>query len=280
MFNEAVMTAVAFAAMDAAVALKLAERAPAGIVMAEGTVSDGCPLESATVEPPLGAAESSVTVQAPEPPELSEGGVQVTPPRAVGTTSVIEFDNEAPFHVAVMSAVLFAVRVLAVASKLAVVAPAGTVTDAGTVKEELLLESATVTPPLGAASLSETLQLALSPESRVAGLHVKPVRPLGEIRLTELLNEPPLQKAVMTAVALDVMAPAEAVKLAVVAPSATKTALGTLSQVLLLASEIVAPPAGAAALSTTAQLLLAPEASVAGVQFSPERTTGATRFRE
>jgi hypothetical protein len=50
----------------AAVALKLALAAPAATVTEAGTVSDALLLASVTVEPPVGAAWASVTVQALE----------------------------------------------------------------------------------------------------------------------------------------------------------------------------------------------------------------------
>jgi hypothetical protein len=53
------------------------------------------------------------------------------------------------------------VTVLAVAVKLALLAPAATVTVAGTVTAELLLDRLTLTPPLGAAALSPTVQVSV-----------------------------------------------------------------------------------------------------------------------
>lgn len=63
------------------------------------------------------------------------------------------------------------------AVKLAVAAPAGIVTFAGTANEVLELDSETVVPPPGAASLRETVQLLVSPELSVDGLQFKLVRP-------------------------------------------------------------------------------------------------------
>jgi hypothetical protein len=48
-----------------------------------------------------------------------------------------------------------------VAVKLALLAPTGTVADAGTMTERLLLAKATLTPPLGAAPLSVTVQASV-----------------------------------------------------------------------------------------------------------------------
>ncbi len=48
------------------------------------------------------------------------------------------------------------------AMKFALVAPAATVTDPGTVTSELLLESATANPPLGAAAFNVAVQLSVA----------------------------------------------------------------------------------------------------------------------
>jgi len=56
-----------------------------------------------------------------------------------------------------------------VAVKVAVVEPAATATEAGTVRALLLLDSATVRPPLGAATETVTVHVDEAPEVTVAG---------------------------------------------------------------------------------------------------------------
>jgi hypothetical protein len=68
---------------------------------------------------------------------------------------------------------LLAIAAAAVALKVAVVAPAATFTDAGTVSEALLPASVTHDPPVGAAAFKVTVQLAVAPPFRFAGLHVR-----------------------------------------------------------------------------------------------------------
>ena len=51
------------------------------------------------------------------------------------------------------------------------VAPLATVTDEGLVRYELLSESVTTTPPLGAPLLKVTVQVVVSPPSTLDGLH-------------------------------------------------------------------------------------------------------------
>src|SRR5438067_6756611 len=54
------------------------------------------------------------------------------------------------------------------------------------------------------------------------------------------------------------------VNVAVVAPAATITEVGTVAALLLLVNATTAPPAGAAALSVTVPVLFAPPVTVAG----------------
>jgi hypothetical protein len=75
-----------------------------------------------------------------------------------------------------MVALVAAVIVPAVAVKLAVVEPAGTITDAGTASRVLLLLRVTVAPPLSAAADSVTAQELDCPETRLAGLHARPLK--------------------------------------------------------------------------------------------------------
>ena len=78
-------------------------------------------------------------------------GVQLREEIVVGATRLRVAVWEAPFRVAVTVALWLVVSVPAVAVKLAEVLLAATVTEAGSVSAELLSESVTLAPPVGAA---------------------------------------------------------------------------------------------------------------------------------
>ena len=59
----------------------------------------------------------------------------------------------------------------ATALNVADVAPAATLTEAGVVSNELLTETATLTPPAGAGSRMVTVQVLVVPDVRLVGLH-------------------------------------------------------------------------------------------------------------
>jgi hypothetical protein len=61
-----------------------------------------------------------------------------------------------------------------VAVKLALVAPAATVTDVGVVSAELLSDTLTTAPPLGAAAESVTVQVEPAPDVKLEGEHWSP----------------------------------------------------------------------------------------------------------
>ena len=84
-------------------------------------------------------------------PELTLVGLQASEETRVEAIrfTVVLWDE--PFSEEVMVAVWFVVIVPTVALKVVDVLPAGTVTEAATGSAALLLESATVLPPLGAA---------------------------------------------------------------------------------------------------------------------------------
>jgi hypothetical protein len=110
--------------------------------------------------------------------------------------------------------------------KVALLAPSLTVSEAGTLTSPLLLESVTTTPPAGATLVSVTEQLAAPGARTISGLHDRPETAAGAfvaVRANEKFAEPPFALAVMVAVALLVIAPAVAVKVALDAPSGTFT---------------------------------------------------------
>ena len=135
--------------------------------------------------------------------------------------------------------------------KAPVVAPAETVTLAGTVTLALLLDSATLAPPVGAAALSVTVHAEVPGATTLEGLQLRLLTVSGgEIVRTKVLDEPP-KVAVRVAVCAVETEATVAVKAPVVAPAETVTLAGTVTLALLLDSATLAPPVGAAALSVT-----------------------------
>jgi hypothetical protein len=250
---------------------KVAEVESTGTVTEAGTVNRPLSSDKETMAPPVGAALLRVTVQVAEALEVSEAGLQE---RLVGTALVsrpMEKVTEAPDRVAVMMAVLSAVMVEAVAEKVAEVAPAATVTEAGTVNAALLSDRVTTAPPVGAALLRVTVQVAEVLDVSEAGLQVRPVGTALVSRLNEKVADEPDKEAVMMAVLSAVMVEAVAEKVAEVAPAATVTEAGTVNAALLSDKETTAPPDGAAPVRLTVQVDVPEPVMLLGLQLSPDR---------
>ena len=86
-----------------------------------------------------------------------------------------------------------------------------------------------------------------------------------------------LSVAVIVADPLEMIVPAAAVKVAVVAFAATVTEAGVVKAALLEESETAVPPAGAELESVTVQVLFELDARVVGTHWTDERLTGAWR---
>jgi hypothetical protein len=84
----------------------------------------------------------------------------------------------------------------AVAVKVAVVLLDPTVTEAGTVNAAALLDNVTVAPPV---CDTVTVQLALPPDPRIAGLHVTPLNSTGATSEIVAVCVLPFKVAVMVA---------------------------------------------------------------------------------
>ena len=152
---------------------------------------------------------------------------------------------------------------------------AGTVTDAGTVRFALLDDSVTVVPPVGAAFDSVTVQVVLAFEARLEAVHVSEDKLTGASREMVTGEELPLSVAVMVALALLVIVPAAAVKVAVVEFAGTETEAGTVRAALLEDRATVVLPLRAAFDSVTVQVVLAFEARLEAVHVSEDKLTGA-----
>jgi hypothetical protein len=88
-----------------------------------------------------------------------------------------------------------------VAVKVPLVAPAVTVRLAGTVTLALLLDSATLAPPLGAVALSVTVQVDVPRETTLAGLQFR--LPTGTITMIPPVPDPGIDEpAALTGVTL------------------------------------------------------------------------------
>jgi hypothetical protein len=241
------------------VAAKVAVVEPAATVTEAGTVTDELLLVRLTVNPPLGAAALSATVQESVPAPVIDPLAQLNEDRFVagtGTASCRANVSVTPLALAVRVTVRAVLTAETVAVKAAVVEPAATVTEAGTVTDELLLARFTVNPPVAAAPFSVTVQLS------VPAPVIEPLAQLNEDRFVAgtgtascraNVSVTPLALAVRVTVRAVLTAETVAVKAAVVEPAATVTEAGTVTALLLLARLTLNPPLGAAALSATVQ---------------------------
>jgi hypothetical protein len=268
------------AMLAAAVALKVAVVVPAVIVTDGGTVSKLLLLASVTLEPPMGATWVSVTVQVLTALCARLVGLQVTPETSTGARRPMLAVWKLPPRIAVTVTLwLLAIELAAVALKAAVVAPAATITQAGTVSQVLLLSSATLDPPVGAAWVSVTVQVLTALCARLVGLQVTPETRTPVSRLMVTVRELLPRVAVKVALwLLAIEAPAVALNVAVVAPVATVTDAGTVSEALLLPSVTFDPPVGAVWVSVTVQVMTPLCPRLVGLQATPETSTGANRL--
>jgi hypothetical protein len=161
-----------------AVTLKLALLAPDATVTDAGTVSAALFLVSVTATPPAGAAPLSVTVQPSVWLEITcepahDSAVTVGG-GATGALRVSVKERELLLALAVRStAVVDPTADPAEAPKVVEADPAGTVTEEGIETLELFFESATAWPPLGAAALKVTVQVADPGGVRVPGVQFR-----------------------------------------------------------------------------------------------------------
>jgi hypothetical protein len=121
----------------------------------------------------------------------------------------------------------------AVAVKAAVVEPAATVTESGATSRALLLDTATVAPPAGAALESVTVQLVLPLDPNVVGLQAKDDTSTGATRPTLVFCDWPFRVARMVALRSVGIVPLVALNVAELAPTGTVT-LGGVVRVMLL----------------------------------------------
>lgn len=143
------------------------------------------------------------------------------------------------------------------------------------VKDELLSDSVTVDPPVGAAAERVTVQVELPPDMTLVYEQAKlvTVTVAEGVMVTEAVAEPPLSVAFTVTDWLEVTVPAVTVKLPVVTPAPNATDAGVVSAELLSDSVALNPPAGAAPDSVTVQVEVPPDIKLAGEQASEETVT-------
>jgi hypothetical protein len=145
----------------------------------------------------------------------------------------------------------------------------------------LLLASVTAEPPAGAGWASVTVHVLTALCPRLAGMQATPETSTGASRLIVAVWELLPRVAVTVAVwLLAIEAAAAALNAAVMAPAATVTEAGTVSEALLLASVTLDPPVGADWVSVTVQVLAALWPRLVGLHATVETRTGASRLME
>jgi hypothetical protein len=152
--------------------------------------------------------------------------------------------------------------------------PARTVAETGGLTALLLLESATVSPLVGAARFRVRVQVIVVGNVTLAGVHVSAVTcTLATVR--EAVRVSPAAVAVI--VALPTVAPAVAVKVALATPAATVTEAGTVTTALLLASA-TGNALVVVLLRVTVQVLVPPGLIVAELQVIELNAAGPSRL--
>jgi hypothetical protein len=155
--------------------------------------------------------------------------------------------------------------------------PAGTVTLPGTVTLELLSDSVTANPPLGAALLRATVQVEVPGAFTLAGVQDKPLGVVAAFRFTDAVLLCPFQLAVRVAVWSLLIVPAVALNVPLLDPVLIVMLAGTLNTPRLLDNVTVAVLV-AALLNVTVQVALCPVPRIPGVQLTADNCAGATRF--
>ena len=178
----------------------------------------------------------------------------------VGAVTVSVSVADMPFRVPVITAFTGAATPTVVTVNCALVAPSTIVTVAGTPAFELLLESATGTPPTGAADDSVTVPLLDVPPGTETGRTVRPVS-CGAVTVSVPVAVRAPMVPVIVAEVLDATAAVSALKVTSVAPAGTVIDAGTVTAVLLLDSATCSPVLGAG-----------PESEIVPVEDTPPTT--------
>jgi hypothetical protein len=225
-------------------------------------------LERRTTYPAVGAAAEIVTVPVEEVPPLTEVGLS-TNAVTVGALIVREAALETELNVPVMVVEVLGATGVVETVNVPLVAPEGIVTVLGTVADAELLVSETVRPLLGAAEPIVAVPVEELPPVTDVGATVIDAKTGGaivRISLAEVLFA-------LAVIVADVLLGTGAVvtaNVAVVAPDATVTELGTVAKLLLLERLTTKPEPGATEEIVTTPVEVAPPVSDVGLNASDE----------
>jgi len=153
---------------------------------------------------------------------------------------------------------------------------AGTVTEGGTVSAALLDPNVTLSPPVGAALVSVTVQVVFDPDTMLDGLQDTADTAGGGgvvVTVTVVVLEAPPPVAVTVAICVVVVDPAP-VNVVLVVVAGTVTEGGTVRAALLDPNVTLSPPAGAALVSVTVQVVFDPVTMLAGLHDNVDTAGG------
>src|SRR2546427_513478 len=283
------MVAEVDAVTDTVVTVNVALVGPAGTVTVPtgGTLAAaGLLLERVTTAAPAGAAAVRVPVDTEELPPTTLVGLSTKPEtvRGGGGAGGVTVSRAEVLPVAIVGVIVPVVDTVTGKAEAVTVArllPARTVTLAGIVAARvLLLESPTVTPPVGAGAANVTVPTEEERIGRLAGLGVRAESVTGgggaggETVSSAVLVRPLKEAAIVMVVdaVTEVVVP---LKLAGVGPAATMTLAGTVATTVLLLERVTAVAAEGAGLMLTVPCKVLPPATVAGVSVTLLRAGGA-----
>jgi hypothetical protein len=168
-----------------------------------------------------------------------------------------------------MVALEFRAMARVVIENVALVDPAGMVTLAGTTADTELLVRDTTMPPVGAIEVRVAVPVEDAPPFTLVGLTEMELSAAG-VTVREAVAEVLFAVAVMVAVVLEATALVVMLKVAVVAPEATVTELGTAAALLLLERLAENPAEGAGLARVTVPVEATPPATLVGLTATVE----------
>lgn len=265
----ALIAAVLFVVTPSVVTVKVPVVAPAAIVSVAGRVALASLEVRATVAPPAGAALVRVTVPVEVAPPSTDVGsrARVFTPNGITERSA---KAEEPLTVAVTRPVLMLVTAVVVRVRVPVLVAAGTTSVAGTGTATSFEARFNVRPPAGALLPRVTVKTAWPPPKMLVGTKAT-VAIFGPVtaRVAVFVAVPDV--AVIVADRSAATAAVVAVKVAEVAPAATVTEAGTVTEAWFEARVMTRPPVGAGLVNVIVPVALTPPTTEVGAMVNAPR---------